>query len=82
MKIYILATDKGTVLTKQDGNSDQVRVPRTYMTMAQAERFAAKFAASIFTVNAPARVGNGYKTWQAIEDDAKALGLRTHTFTY
>ncbi len=82
MKTYILATASGTVLTKQDGNSDQVRVPRTYMTLVQAQRFATKFAASIFTVNAPVRVGNGYATWNAIEVDARGLGLKTHTFTY
>jgi len=82
MKQYILASAKRTVLVKQGDYSDQVQVPRLYLSLRQAERFAAKYSASVYTVNAPAIVGNGYATYDAVKADAKALGLSTHLFSH
>ncbi len=82
MKTYILANKAKRVLTKQDTYSSEVRVPRMYSTLTQANRFAEKFSACVFTVNAPALVGNGYATYDAIKKDAKALGLSVLGFSY
>lgn len=82
MKYYILANASGSVLTKQDGYSSEVRAPRLYKTLAQAARFAEKLSASIFTVTAPALVGNGYRTYDAVKSDATSLGLSCLGFSY
>lgn len=82
MKTYIIADAQGRVLTKQGSYSSEVRVPRTYSTVAQAIRFAARYAASVYTVNAPALEGVGYETYDAIRCDARALGLSCIRFSY
>lgn len=82
MKYYILTNDKKQVLTKQGSYSTEVRVPRLYKTIAQAERFAKKFAAAIYTVHGPEVVGAGYSAYEAVAADAKALGLCINGFSH
>ena len=77
-KLYILAsnTDK-SLLTKQDGFSSEEIAPRTYLSLSQAERFAAKFNASVYSVYVNHR-HNKY----AIRDYATGLGINTNSIVF